>query len=269
MWIRFCFFCALLFFLFFPIKQGESGNSVVFEEKGNIFLKAGDKITQLTSTGRDSEPILSPNARWVAFNREIKGVVKECKRRDIWVCPSEELWVFDLKIKTEQKLLEPKGHEPKLKNEEVMENFNGKIFSPDSKTIYFSTPTYATASAIHAVNINGKNARFITAGHLVQIVQGYLPNKFKSYLANDLQEDDWRISKKWGGLSLLKKALNEDVTGYLIIGHSGIKINTTPTLLKHGWEGDDGKFYTSGGRRFWKSLDTPDGTMRIPIGEEE
>ncbi len=35
-------------------------------------------------------------------------------------------------------------------------------FSPDSKTLYFETSAWATSGAIHAIDIDGKNLRFVT-----------------------------------------------------------------------------------------------------------
>lgn len=270
MLIRNWIVCFLLIELFSPLTYAESRDSkgVVYETQGNIFIKFEDKTTQLTKTGTDSEPILSPDGRWVAFNREIEEKVKECKENDMWECPSDELWIFNLKARSERMLLQPREYAPKVKAEEVIEKFYRKMFSPDNTTIYFSTPTYATASAIHAVDVEGKNLRFITAGHLVRVVQRALPEKFKNYLTKDLQEDDWRISEERGGLSLRPKVLKDEVAGYLIIHHSGIKTVQTPTLQDDGWEESDGKYYLSFGRSVWLSLDSPDGNKRIPLEKE-
>ena len=43
-------------------------------------------------------------------------------------------------------------------------------FSPDSKTLYFATSAWATSGAIHAIDVNGKNLRFITAGNEYHVV---------------------------------------------------------------------------------------------------
>ena len=253
----------------FGVKKYPSAKSV-FEEGGNIFLAAGGKATQITNIGMDGRPTLSPDGKWAAFSREIKGKEKECEEsNDVLVCPSEQLWIIDLETRSERKLLGPRAYDPDagVGIDDVLEKFYGITFSPDSQTIYFSTPTYATASAIHAVDIKSGKTRLVTAGGFVQVVRGPLPDKYKEYLANGLQEDDWRVSEERGGFSLREKALNDDVAGYLIMRHSGIKTINTPTLLEHGWE-MDGKYYISHGRNVWLSLDSPDGKKRIPLEKD-
>ncbi|MBI4384720.1 MAG: hypothetical protein HY579_11890, partial [Nitrospinae bacterium] len=49
--------------------------------------------------------------------------------------------------------------------------FDNKIFSPDSKTIYFNTPAWAVSDAIHAIDTDGENERFVTPGDLVEVIK--------------------------------------------------------------------------------------------------
>ncbi len=269
MWNRFGIFSALLYFLFLPIAQAESGSSVVYEENGNIFLKENRKTHQLTQTGKDSEPILSPNGKWVAYNREIREKTEKCSKwEDPFPCPSDELWIFNLETRSQHLLLEPREHTPELKAQEVLYQFNGKEFSPSSKTIYFTTPAWVVSDAIHAVDSDGKNERYIMHGYAFQVVRKPLSNKIKKYLLNDLKEDDWRIYPKKKGYDLVFKALKGDVLGYLIIERSGVETVSTPTLEDSGWKGEDGKYYKSLGRSLWKALVSPDGEMNIPLGKE-
>ncbi|PIQ97755.1 MAG: hypothetical protein COV67_02630 [Nitrospinae bacterium CG11_big_fil_rev_8_21_14_0_20_56_8] len=244
-------------------------DAVVFEEKGNIFLKSRGQVTQLTDTGRDSEPVLSPDGRWIAFNREIEGKAKECsERNDLWACPSDELWIYSLDPQTEKLLLEPRPDVPQKRTEDVIYQFNGKQFSPDSRTIYFVTPAWVVSGAIHAVNIDGSHERYVMHGYSFHVVRAPLPENIKKYLIEELQEDDWRIFPKKEGLGLIKKALNDDVIGFLLIERSGIRTISTPTLQDYGWKSDDGKYYVSMGRSIWTELISPDGSMKIPIEKE-
>jgi len=247
--------------------QAESEEPSVFEEKGNIFLKDDGKTIQLTNTGKDSESILSPNGKWIAFNREIEGAIKEYEEEVVWACSSYQLWIIDLESKSERMLLVPRPEDKDI--EKVIYSFQDKTFSPDSQTIYFVTPAYAVSDAIHAVDINGKNDRYITDGNTVQVVREPLSPDIKKYLAETLQEDDWRIYPRKMGPTLIEKALKDDVTGYLIVECNGVQIIRSPTPLEGGW-GSDGDYYASqGGRRSWTELTSPDGNMKIPIGKEE
>ncbi len=259
--------CVLLTSLFLFSTQAESEKPGVFEEKGNIFFQSNDKVTQLTSKGRDSKPILSPNGKWIAFNREIEGAIKECEQEVVWECPSDQLWLINLESKSKRMLLEPRVEEKDV--EKVIYSFMSKTFSPNSQSIYFVTPAYAVSDAIRAMDINGKNDRYITDGNTVQVVKEPLSPDIKKYLAETLQEDDWRIYPRKMGPTLIEKALKDDVTGYLIVECNGVQIIRSPTPLEGGW-GSDGDYYASqGGRRSWTELTSPDGNMKIPLGKEE
>ncbi len=261
-----CVFLAYLLMVF-PDSYAETIEPAVYGEGGNIFLAADGKVTQLTNTGKDSDPVQSPDGRWIAFNREIEGKVKECEREVVWACSSYQLWIIDLESKSERMLLVPRPEDKDI--EKVIYSFQGKTFSPDSQTIYFVTPAYAVSDAIHAVDIDGKNDRYITHGNTLQVVREPLSSDIKKYIVKTLKKDDWRIFPEKMGLLLIEKALNDDVTGYLIVDSNGVKIISSTTPLEGGWLDDDGKYYKSAGRRWWTKLISPDRSMGIPIGPEE
>ena len=126
--------------MIFPDSYTETIQPTVHNEGGNIYLKVAGKVTQLTTTGRDKEPVLSPDSGWVAFSREIEGKVKECSERDdLFACPSDQLWIIDLETRSERLLPEPRTDVPPKRTKDVIYQFYGKKFSPDSQTIYFIT----------------------------------------------------------------------------------------------------------------------------------
>jgi hypothetical protein len=146
MWVRIWITHALLAVSFLSLANadGKESNRFAYEKDGNIFLNLAGKTSQLTKSGRDRAPILSPDSRWIAFNREIEGKVKECSERDdLLECPSDELWIFDLENKSEKRLLKPRTSVTPQNRENIIFQFNGKEFSPDSQTIYFITPAWA------------------------------------------------------------------------------------------------------------------------------
>jgi hypothetical protein len=257
--------CAFLIFLLSSFSPTIAGTEKpeVYEEAGNIFLKHDSNITKLTDINKDSEPVLSPNGRWVVFNRK----VKECSEEDnIWVCPSHQLWIVDLETQSTRMLLEPQNS-PEPENQ--IDKFHEKTFSPDSNILYFSTPTYATASAIHSVRTDGTNLRFITAGFDFHIVQKPLGLQTKKYIKT-LKNDDWRISPKNIGMELIQKTLNDEIIGYLILEKSGIKTICSSKPVKGPQKYRDGKKYCATfGRSIWKALVSPDGSQKIPISRED
>lgn len=168
--------CFLLAALLSPATASGSGKGrakpvqTVFAEGGNIFLKIESKVVQLTQTGMDGEPILSPDGRWVVFTREIEGKAEKCaKDKDRWSCATELLCSIDLATQTEQVIVEPAEDMPDPSQE--IAGFAGITFSPDGKTVYFETPAWAVSGAIHAVDPDGKNERFIAAGDDLKVIK--------------------------------------------------------------------------------------------------
>ena len=44
-------------------------------------------------------------------------------------------------------------------------------FSPNSKTLYFQTSAWATSGAIHAIDMDSKNSRFVTDGNEYHVIK--------------------------------------------------------------------------------------------------
>jgi len=47
--------------------------SIVFAKQGNIWIQSGDTATQVTNTGRDSQPSWSPDGKWIYFIESAVG----------------------------------------------------------------------------------------------------------------------------------------------------------------------------------------------------
>ena len=59
-------------------------------------------------------------------------------------------------------------------------------FSPNSRTLYFVTSAWAVSGAVHAINIDGTNYRFIQPANELEVItsgeyQGYLALKQHRY----------------------------------------------------------------------------------------
>lgn len=165
---------VFLVFLLSSLSPAWAGDEKpdVYEEAGNIFLKHDSITTQLTDIGKDSEPILSLDNNWLAFNREIESCSK-----NKWKCPRHQLWIINLKSRAIRKLLEPNVKSEDLT--QVIGEFKNKIFSIDSQTLYFETwlgvrpgeTRRGQSKSIHAISVNGENERFITFGGNPRIVK--------------------------------------------------------------------------------------------------
>jgi len=159
------------------IAFGGEPRGFVYVEKGNIFLKRDGKSIKITASGRDSEPILSTDGRWVAFNREMEDKEKYCLEAKEHICATGQLWIYDLDKKSEQKLLGPKVKN--VKTRDLILQFKNKAFSPDSQTVYFETwlgvlpgETWEGFSrTVHSVDIQEKTERFIAYGGQPRIIK--------------------------------------------------------------------------------------------------
>lgn len=152
----------------------------VFIETGNIYYSptGGQKI-QLTKSGKDKFPLLSPNGKKVVFIHKSKEKAYDpidgegpSERSDPF---ADQIWVIDIDGKNEKMLVQDynpdikKGYD-KRKGEDVIGFIEDMKFSPDGKTIYFLTKTWVTSSGLHAVNIDGSNEHFITAANTLKII---------------------------------------------------------------------------------------------------
>ncbi|HEV2804555.1 MAG TPA: hypothetical protein VGW57_06435 [Chthoniobacterales bacterium] len=132
---------------------------------GNIhFTDKSGKTTALTSTGRDSDPVLAPDGKWVAFVRKIDG--KKIATGSDEVDPTE-LW----QVRVD-------GKEPSLlarcrdagKPESLIGGFNNLQFSANGKLLYFSSPAWATSGAVHVVDTTNRKERYLFPGNEIKVV---------------------------------------------------------------------------------------------------
>lgn len=140
----------------------------VFSKLGNIYYidNSGHSI-QITRTGNDSSPVLSPNKNAIAFVRVGNKIIPDSC--DIDAKYGNEVWLYDFSTKKEKRLVQNNFQcdNPKKQITDPRE----LLFSPDSKVVYFITTAWTTSGAIHAVDANGKHLRFLTDGNVLDIVQ--------------------------------------------------------------------------------------------------
>jgi hypothetical protein len=134
-------------------------------KEGNIQLtdKSGQTMA-LTSSGRDSGPVLAPDGKWVVFVRKVDG--KKIATGSDEVEPTE-LW----QVRTDGKeatLLVKCRESPKP--ESVIAAFENLQFSTNGKLVYFVTPAWATSGAVHVVDTTNRRERYVLPGNNLKIV---------------------------------------------------------------------------------------------------
>jgi hypothetical protein len=147
--------------------ENENSHQTAFINKGNVFLSFNGKTEQLTNSGLDLEPVLSPDGQWVAFSRLLPDKIKECKDEKNDFCANDQLWIFDLAHKSERLLVAPVEEPP----DKMIVRFTWKTFSPNSQTIFFVTNKWLFNADIHAVDVDGKNERYVSYGDSMRIIK--------------------------------------------------------------------------------------------------
>ena len=179
--MRMFLLCIMLFFIismpsFAAEPACELGSLVpvsdllepVFSKSGNIYYRdnSGNTI-QITRTGKDSSPVLSPNKKMIAFVRTGNQVIPDdC---DIDEKYGNEIWIYDFFTNKEKRLVK-NNFECDQPTKQIVDP-DYLLFSLDSRTLYFETSAWTTSGAVHAVDINGKHLRFVTDGGGLRIVQ--------------------------------------------------------------------------------------------------
>ena len=123
---------------------------------GNIqFTDKAGQITALTSSGRDSGPVLAPDGKWVAFVRKVDG--KKISTGSDEVDPTE-LWQVRTDGKEASLLVKSRAAE---KPESVIAGFENLQFSTNGKLLYFVTQAWATSGAVHVVDTTNRKERYL------------------------------------------------------------------------------------------------------------
>jgi hypothetical protein len=140
-------------------------SQTVSVKDGNIqFTDKSGKTTALTSSGRDSAPVLAPDGKWVAFVRKVDG--KKIATGSDEVDPTE-LWQVRVDGKEASLLLRCRESQ---KPESLIAAFETLQFSTNGKLLYFVTPAWATSGAVHVVDTTNRKERYLFPGNNLKIV---------------------------------------------------------------------------------------------------
>ncbi len=151
----------------------------VYSDSGNIVLNRDGTKTQLTKTGRDVEPVLSPDGSFVVFTRQGRA---SRSNEDDQFCDSsqkdDELHQINVDDRSDRVLL--RGH--KGDGARQVCGFHAKQFSSDGGRLYFLSPGWATSGALHVFDMRKHAEHFMVPANDV-LVLSFCKNKYKDYLA--------------------------------------------------------------------------------------
>jgi hypothetical protein len=144
---------------------------------GNIYAGEG-ALKQLTITGRDAEPILTPDKKAVIFTRQGKRQTADLDDCTFEGVP-DELRLVWLDGSGEELLA--RGHDGK-KPEEQLCGFRRKQFSSDGQLIYFLSPAWTTSSALHVYDRKGKKVTFVMPANDVVVLNDCAKAEYRDNL---------------------------------------------------------------------------------------
>jgi len=143
--------------------------SIAYANDPQNEIEKNKKIDQLTHGAKLTDLIESPDNQWIAFVKSSKKIIpKSCAFSLTTTNYADEIWMINVHTMQKKLLV---AENPDCDNpEKTIIDPNDLQFSPDSKTLYFATSAWATSGAIHAIDSDGKNLRFITAGNEYHVI---------------------------------------------------------------------------------------------------
>jgi len=185
LYISIAFLCCCSFAYSQDIDIGR-----VFEENRNIFFKnsTGTSV-QLTNKGRDGEPVLHPNGKWVYFVRSFEGEFKgEVYYPEDGKVPEDgilkmELWRIDTDGNNGKMLYQNKTAAIDHPSGYAYASLDNIQISPSGDKIYFETAQWVTSNALNVMNPNGSDMKMLGPGNDTKIVLSAraFDDKEKSY----------------------------------------------------------------------------------------
>jgi hypothetical protein len=162
-----------LLFLFLMIPVVANAQKVTVQN-GNLILQSHDgKETILTHSGRDTEPALSPDGKWIVFVRQYPG------KPGPWG-PGTELRIIRTEGTGERVIVKDGAVSGRNK---FLSSLNSPQFLNDSRRVAFHSGWAATHGSVHVVDIKTGAIRFVSGGNSVCSVNSDdYKDKYKDYL---------------------------------------------------------------------------------------
>jgi len=166
----------------------------VVEEKGNIIFTSADGVRkQLTDSGHDSAPALSPDGKLVAY---VRGTPDKIIATGSGDAEATELWIVGSDGRKPAVLV--RGRDSKDMHQ-VIAGILGAQFSPDGHRLYFISSAWATSGAVHVIDLATRKERFFTDGSGLEIVPNgdykgcLLVQKHKYFIGGGTYDWFWLI----------------------------------------------------------------------------
>lgn len=166
-------------------------------------------------TTAHAHEVRSPDGKWIAIVKKSDFTVpSNCFFASAKGSHAYEIWLINTGNMKKKLLVSPQFDCREVTK--VILDPNNLQFSTDSKTLYFETSAWVTSGAIHAVDTNGKNLRFISDGSEFQIMQNgsykgdLIVNKHRYRFIGDTPQgsynEDWLLTPTGKEIKIYKRA---------------------------------------------------------------
>jgi len=169
--------------------------TTVTEDRGNIVVVDNNGFArQLTTTGLDASPALSTDTSRIVF---VRRTPQKKVMTGAGEASADQLWTVNLDGTSPRMLIE--GHEG-TSPKSTLAALDTPMFSPDGRTVYFTSAAWATSGSIHAVAAAGGKERFVTDGNALTVVQSgqyagsLIVSKHKYWLAGGSYNWFWLVA---------------------------------------------------------------------------
>lgn len=171
-----------------------------------------DKKTnaQLIQEFNSSDTVISPDGKWLVFTKKSNFIVpSDCFYAASKGDAGQEIWIVDLATKQKKVLVTNHFNCDDVK--QMILNPRHLEFSPNSQTLYFQTSAWVVSDAIHAIDVNGENLRFVTDGNKYQVIRqgpyqgNLLVNQHRYHSTGGSFDADWIYSPEGKKIKLYKK----------------------------------------------------------------
>ena len=168
----------------------------IAERDGNLFYRASESAAprQLTTSGVDREPRLSPDGQTVAF---IRGTPADSVDTVLGREEATQLWT--IRVDGSGARMVARGRAGETAGE-TLALMQGPRFSPDGRRIYVLSAAWATSGAVHGIDVDSGRDRFIAPGNSLDVVPwgeyaGYLlVSQHRNFLAGGSYDWIWLVA---------------------------------------------------------------------------
>lgn len=172
-------FSALVVTALATAGEPKAADAVAEIEAGNVYVTVDGVRRQLTSMGRDSDPLLTPDGKAVLFTRHAAAPADADAPPEGCAVPADELRRIGVDGSGEALVLAGRrGDAP----ERMLCGFLRKQFASDGRTLYFLAPAWATSAALHALDTVTGVERFVLPANDVLVLSTCTLPEYRDHL---------------------------------------------------------------------------------------